>query len=163
MERYFGYMPNDFINGEGVSVSLWTAGCPHRCPGCHNSEMWDYEKGTPVPMDIKGQIIKAIGANNFTRNLSILGGEPLASYNIDFVNNIIHAVKSAYPKVKIYLWTGNTIEKLQIEKSTNNKLNEILDNIDVLIDGPFIQKKRDITLKLRGSTNQRILYKGQDF
>ena len=91
--KYAGYMPNDFVNGEGVCVSLWTAGCPHRCPGCFNSEIWDYDNGKTVPNDIKGQIVKAISANGIQRNFSVLGGEPLSPQNREFVNDIIKIVK----------------------------------------------------------------------
>ena len=93
--KYYGYMPNDFINGENISVSLWTAGCPHRCKGCHNSEMWDYENGYEVPIDIKGQLIKAISANGLVRNFSILGGEPLSEENRDFILTIIQAIRTS--------------------------------------------------------------------
>lgn len=161
--KYFGYMPNDFINGEGVCVSLWTAGCPHKCPGCHNSEMWNYKDGYEVPTDIRGQLIKAINANGIMRNLSILGGEPLSNENLAFVSSIVSSIKTAYPNIKIFLWTGFKLKYLKSFRKQNEDLDNILKHIDVLIDGPFIQEKRDITLKLRGSSNQRILYKGEDF
>lgn len=152
--KYAGYMPNDFINGEGVSVSLWTVGCPHRCEGCHNADLWDYEAGMDVPSDIRGQIIKAISDNDIQRNFSILGGEPLCAENKDFVNGVIKAVRAAYPNIKIYLWTGYTMDEL---KGKNNEvINNILSNIDVLIDGRFILSERDIALPLRGSKNQRV-------
>ncbi len=163
MDKYFGYMPNDFINGEGVSVSFWTAGCPYHCSGCHNSEMWDYDNGHDIPIDLKGQLIKAISANGITRNFSVLGGEPLSEKNLPLVKNVVQSVRSAFPNIKIFLWTGSVIELLQEQRKTNKDLNEILETIDVLIDGPYIQSQRDITLKLRGSKNQRILYKGKDF
>ena len=161
--KYFGYMPNDFINGEGVCVSLWTAGCPHRCPGCHNSEMWDYNNGYEVPTDLRGQLIKAINANGIQRNFSILGGEPLSEENLAFVNSIVKGIRIACPEIKIFLWTGYELAYLKSYRQSNKDLDEILDTIDVLIDGRFIQEKRDITLKLRGSANQQILYRGKDF
>lgn len=159
--KYYGYMPNDFINGENISVSLWTAGCPHRCKGCHNSEMWDYENGYEVPTDIKGQLIKAISANGLVRNLSILGGEPLSEENRDFILTIIRAIRAAYPSIKIFLWTGYTIEELK--NMEDEKINSILENIDVLIDGKYDESLRNVTLELRGSSNQRILKRNIDF
>lgn len=159
--KYYGYMPNDFINGENVSVSLWTAGCPHRCKGCHNSEMWDYENGYEVPIDIKGQLIKAISANGLVRNFSILGGEPLSEKNRDFILTIVQAIRTAYPSIKIFLWTGYTIEELK--NMEDKKINSILENIDVLIDGKYDESLRDVTLELRGSSNQRILKRNIDF
>lgn len=159
--KYYGYMPNDFINGENISVSLWTAGCPHRCKGCHNSEMWDYENGYEVPIDIKEQLIKAISANGLVRNFSILGGEPLSEENRDFILTIIQAIRTAYPSIKIFLWTGYTIEELK--NMEDEKINSILENIDVLIDGKYDESLRNVTLELRGSSNQRILKHNIDF
>lgn len=159
--KYYGYMPNDFINGENISVSIWTAGCPHRCKGCHNSEMWDYENGYEVPTDIKEQLIKAISANGLVRNFSILGGEPLSEENRDFILTIVQAIRTAYPSIKIFLWTGYTIEELK--NMEDKKINSILENIDVLIDGKYDESLRNVTLELRGSSNQRILKRNIDF
>lgn len=153
--KYAGYMPNDFVNGEGVCVSLWTAGCPHRCPGCFNSEMWDYNNGKPVPNDIKGQLVKAISANGIQRNFSILGGEPLSEDNRAFVDDIVKSIRSAYPRIKIYLWTGYTYQELL--DLDNKYINSILSQINFLIDGRFEEDKKDLTLKLRGSSNQKII------
>lgn len=155
--RYAGLETNDMANGKGVCVSFWTQGCPHKCPGCHNPETWSFDGGLPLPNDIRGQIIKAISANGITRNFSILGGEPLCEQNLPLTQEIVSAVRMAYPQIKIYLWTGYLLEDLtECQKS-------ILDKIDVLIDGPYIEKNRDITLALRGSSNQRVLYKEIDF
>ena len=162
--NYFGYMPNDFINGEGVCVSLWTAGCPHHCPGCHNSQMWDEKNGVLIPSDIRGRIIKPISQNGIQRNLSILGGEPLSYYNVNFVEDIVQAIRVAYPNIKIFIWTGYTLEELKYRiDQGEDQLKHILSNIDVLIDGRYIEKERDITLPLRGSKNQRVLRKNIDF
>ena len=161
MDRYAGLITNDFANGTGTCVSFWTQGCPHHCPSCQNPETWDFQGGKEVPTDIRGQIIKAICANGITRNFSVLGGEPLCDENLDEVDKIITGVRTAYPQIKIFVWTGYILEELNEKK--NDKINHILSQIDVLIDGPFIQAERDITLELRGSRNQRILYRGVDF
>lgn len=150
---------NDFINGEGVCVSLWMQGCPHHCKGCHNPEQWDFNGGNEIDIDILiNEILIAIEANGIQRNFSVLGGEPMAQRNISNTLYILEQIKKHFPKIKTYVWTGYTIEELL---SLYNK--EILQNIDILIDGRFILEERDITLKLRGSKNQRILYKGTDF
>lgn len=150
---------NDFINGEGVCVSLWVQGCPHHCKGCHNPEQWDFNGGNEIDIDILiNEILIAIEANGIQRNFSILGGEPMTQRNISNTLYILEQVKKYFPNIKTYVWTGYTIEELL---SLYNK--EILQNIDILIDGRFILEERDITLKLRGSKNQRILYKGTDF
>lgn len=161
MNRYAGLITNDFANGTGTCVSFWTQGCPHHCPSCQNPETWDFQGGKEVPTDIRGQIIKAICANGITRNFSVLGGEPLCDENLNEVDKIITGVRAAYPQIKIFVWTGYVLEELKEKK--NDKINHILSQIDVLIDGPFIQAERDITLELRGSRNQRILYRGVDF
>lgn len=157
--RYAAIETNDYINGEGICVSFWVQGCPHRCEGCHNPESWDFAGGQELPNDYRGNIIKAISENGITRNFSILGGEPLCLENIDLTYEIIETVRTAYPNIKIFLWTGYCLEDIK----ENSMIQKILNKIDVLIDGPFIKEKRNITLKLRGSTNQRILYHGIDF
>lgn len=153
--KYAGLMENDIVDGEGVCVSLWTQGCPHHCPGCHNPETWDFKNGHDVPDDIRGQIIKAISANGITRNFSILGGEPLCEQNIDFVLNIVTAVRIAYPHIKIYIWSGYTFNEL-IE-SKDERILKILRQCNYLIDGKYKEEERDITLPLRGSANQKII------
>lgn len=153
--KYAGLMENDFSDGCGVCVSLWTQGCPHHCPGCHNPETWDFNGGYDVPDDIRGEIVKAISANGITRNFSILGGEPLCEENIDFVLSVITAVRTAYPNIKIYIWSGYTFAEL-ISKN-NPKITEILKQANYLIDGKYEEKLRDITLPLRGSSNQEII------
>lgn len=150
---------NDFINGEGVCVSLWVQGCPHHCKGCHNPEQWDFNGGQYKDNDILvEEIMDAITANGIQRNFSVLGGEPFAPQNMPDVYEIIFKVKQKFPNIKVYVWSGYTLEELQ-----EMYLPKLLDNVDVLIDGRFILAERDITLKLRGSKNQRILYKGTDF
>lgn len=161
MERYAGLITNDFTNGEGVCVSFFVQGCPHRCPGCFNPETWNFDGGLELPPDIRGQIIKAICANDIQRNFSVLGGEPLCEENLSEVEKIISGVRAAFPHIKIFLWTGYTIEELR--KMDDSQIISILSKIDVLIDGPFIEEEKDLTLKLRGSKNQRILYHGIDF
>lgn len=162
--NYAGIKYNDIVDGEGITVSLWTVGCPHRCKGCHNSNLWEYSAGVPLPADIRGRIIKAISENGIQRNFSVLGGEPLCKENLAFVADIVKAVRMAYPSIKIYLWTGYTLEELKDRISQGeNQIEEILLNIDTLIDGRFILDEKDLNLHLRGSKNQRILKKGIDF
>lgn len=151
-----GLKLNDCIDGEGISVSLWTQGCPHKCKGCHNPETWDFNGGyEDETNNIRGQIVKALSANNTQRNFSILGGEPLCEQNKEDVLTILACVRMAYPHIKIFLWTGYTYEKL-IEED-DDTIKNILSKVDVLIDGPFIEKERDISLYLRGSRNQRVI------
>lgn len=154
MSRYNVIIPNDVVNGRGVCVSFFVQGCPHRCPGCFNEETWDFNGGQEYMPHTKWEIIKAISNNNIIRNFSVLGGEPLAPQNIDMTWEVIDAVRHAYPNIEITVWTGYTYEELMLQP-TKNLLN-ILNTIDVLVDGPFIEDEKDLTLRLRGSRNQHI-------
>lgn len=159
--RYAGLIANDFVNGEGVSVSLFTQGCPIHCPGCHNPESWSFDGGIEVDEDaLIGQVTKALTCNGIVRNLSILGGEPLCEENQDFVHTLIWWTKNRSPKSKIYIWTGYTLDQLQARQS--HVINNILRATDVLIAGPYVQEERDITLHLRGSKNQIIWRRNDD-
>lgn len=157
--RIAGLIENDFANGVDVCVSLWTQGCPFHCKNCHNPETWDFNGGQEI--DKQNLIInlkQLIIANKIQRNFSILGGEPLCEQNRDDVKDIILAIRKAYPNIKIFVWTGYTLEELD-----HPLIQDILDKIDVLIDGRYEKELRDVTLKMRGSSNQRLLYKGIDF
>lgn len=134
---------------------------PHHCPGCHNPGTWDPNGGKDITIEeLINTTIELIGANGIQRNLSILGGEPLAYYNISATAQLISAVKAHYPNIKIFLWTGFIFDDLLTFNLES--INTILHSIDVLVDGPFILEKRDISLQLRGSSNQRILVKNED-
>lgn len=158
--RYAGIIKNDFSAAPGTSVTFFTQGCPHRCEGCHNPETWDFEGGEEVTHDTILEVIKAITANGLHRNLCIMGGEPLCPENQFLTNLIINSVKEKLPDTKIYLWTGYCLEDLDM---SNNRIKSILEQVDCLIDGPYDKTKRDVSLFMRGSSNQRILYKGTDY
>ena len=153
--KYAGLIKNDFSAAPGVSVSFYVQGCPHRCPGCHNPQTWDFDGGLEFTSNVLEEIIEALQANGITRTLCIQGGEPLCMENEFLTHMIISHVKERLPQVKIYVWTGYIYENLLTAPSTHIKY--ILDTIDYLIDGPYIEAERDITLPLRGSRNQRII------
>lgn len=153
--RYAGIIKNDIAAGKGVNVTFFVQGCPLHCPGCHNPQTWNFEGGKNFSGETMNEILLALNANEVKRNLSIMGGEPLCVENLFLTSMIIMNVKQKYPDIKIYLWTGYTYEELL--KRREQKLIYILDNIDYLIDGPYIESERDITLAMRGSRNQRIL------
>lgn len=158
--RYAGIIKNDFSAAPGTSVTFFTQGCPHRCEGCHNPETWDFEGGEEVTHDTILEVIEAITANGLHRNLCIMGGEPLCPENQFLTNLIINSVKEKLPDTKIYLWTGYCLEDLDM---SNNRVKSILEQVDCIIDGPYDRTKRDVSLFMRGSFNQRILYKGTDY
>lgn len=154
--RYAQIRSMDISNGEGVGVSLFVQGCPHHCQGCFNQETWDFNGGKEFTFQVEEKLFSIIEKKlDYLSYFSILGGEPLAPQNVEKVKNILQKIKEKFPKLKTYVWTGYLLENIQQK--------DILQYIDVLIDGPFIQAQRDITLPLRGSRNQRILYKGIDF
>lgn len=154
MIRYAGLDKNDILNGEGFCVSFWTQGCPHKCKGCHNPETWDFNGGIEIEYSqLINDIIQSISANGIIRNFSILGGEPLCKENLDLVDKIVTDIRKEYPTIKIYCWTGYNYEDI----INNSQIKKILKKIDVLIDGLFILEQRDITLKLKGSLNQRVI------
>lgn len=153
--RYAGIVKNDLSAAPGVCVTFYVQGCWRHCPGCHNPETWDYEGGKEFTMDTLREIYEAIAANGIHRNFCIMGGEPLSKDNLFLTELVINEVKKVFPDIKIYLWTGYTYEEL-LDKH-EKILQNILNSIDVLIDGPFILEQRDITLPMRGSRNQRII------
>ena len=153
--RYAGIIRNDVAAGQGVNVTFFVQGCAQHCPGCHNPETWDFNGGYEFTQDTLDSIIKALSANGIQRNLSIMGGEPLHPDNLFLTNLVIEEVRKKYPNIKIYLWTGYLYEDLIDKKE--KILQNILQNINYIIDGPFIKDQRDITLAMRGSKNQRII------
>ena len=150
--NYADIKPNDSINGEGVSVSLFVSGCTNYCKGCFNKETWDFNYGKPFTEKEMDYILECINKNGVMRNFSLLGGDPMHSKNILTSVKILSKVKEIYPNIKTYVWTGYLYEDL-LEQYTD----ELFKDIDVLIDGKFIEELKDLNLKLRGSSNQRII------
>ena len=153
--KFAGLNKNDFNAAPGVSVSFFTQGCPHRCPGCHNPETWDFKGGNEFTPQVLDEIVEALTANGINRTLCIMGGEPLCDENLFLTHLVISYVREKLPAVKVYIWTGFYYDKLL--KNSNPHLKNILELADVLIDGPYIEKLRDITLPMRGSSNQTII------
>lgn len=153
--KYAGIIKNDMSAAPGVSVSFFTQGCPHRCRGCHNPETWDFEKGKEFTNDTLNDIITALTANGIERSLAVMGGEPLCQENAFLTYLVIKTVKEKLPNTKVYVWTGYYYEDLL--KKHDPRIAQILELTDVLIDGPYVEKLRDITLLMRGSSNQSII------
>lgn len=156
MSTYAAIDKNDFVNGSGVCVSFWAQGCPHRCPNCHNPETWDFNTGKTYDESVKWEVIKAISDNDIVRNFSILGGEPLAFQNIFMIEDLTKAIRTAYPSIKIFLWTGYDFET--IKNQGNEIINSIISNVNFVIDGLFIEEEKDLSLLLRGSKNQKVWF-----
>ena len=159
-----GLKKSDCTNGPGINYSVWVQGCPFHCKGCHNPETWDFEAGTEYDiLKLSNKICKEFNKYGVVKNLSILGGEPLCKENFDAVCKLIEIVKTYSKDSKITVWTGYTLEKLKDIYGVTFLNIKLLSKIDYLIDGQFELENRDITLKWRGSPNQRILEKGKDF
>lgn len=157
--KYAGIIYNDFSAAPGVSLSFFTQGCPFCCKGCHNPETWDFNGGREFTDKTLDSIIKGLTANGIKRNLCVMGGEPLCPENRALTSYVIMGVKMSLPDTKVYLWTGYEYEQLLVIRESNDDkdLDTILYYTDVLIDGPYIEEERDITLPMRGSRNQRII------
>ena len=153
--RYSGLIRNDLAAAPGVSVSFFTQGCPHKCKGCHNPETWDFDGGKEFTPKVLDEIYEALRANDIERSFCIMGGEPLCEQNLLLTYMVLQEVKAHFPDVKIYIWTGYYYK--QLLEMTDPKVELILGMVDVLIDGPYIEKLRDTTLQMRGSSNQSII------
>jgi anaerobic ribonucleoside-triphosphate reductase activating protein len=149
--RFSRIKDNDIANGLGITMSFWTQGCPHHCEGCFNKETWDFKDGKEFTQEDLKYIIDNINKNNVKRDLSVLGGEPLCPQNVEGVIKLCKEFKRHYPEKLIYLWTGYTIENF------NDTQREILDYIDILVDGKFEESRKNLSIKLRGSSNQRVI------
>ena len=147
-----GFYDESMSNGLGWRAVLFVSGCPHHCPGCHNKIAQDYNYGEEFN---KQEIINRICDNSILKGITLSGGEPLCEQNISEVVDFIKDVKKVRPNFNVWCYTGYTIE--QLEARNDDKTNEALKNIDVLVDGRFVEEKKNPTLKFRGSENQRIL------
>lgn len=152
---------NDVGNGPGINVSVFMQGCHFHCHGCFNSCTWDFNGGTLADDSTIDSIIAGLSKNNVKRNLSILGGEPLAPENRDFVYKLIQKVREKYPDIEIWMWTG--YELTELTKENNASVKGILTMINSLITGRFILEQRDLRLRYMGSRNQKLLKRGIDF
>ena len=153
--RYSGLIMNDMAAAPGVSVTFFLQGCPIKCNGCHNPETWDFNGGKEFTPQVLNDICDGLVANGIQRNLCLMGGEPLCQENIFLSKLIVTTVKERVPEAKIYIWTGYIYEEL-IENRDKHIL-DLLSSADYLIDGPYIKELKDITLFMRGSSNQRII------
>lgn len=152
--RYAQIRRMDISNGEGIGVSLFVQGCHFACKNCFNQETWDFNGGKEFTLD-KELYLLSLCTKPYIKRLSILGGEPLTPENIDTVTNISKLFKGQFPNKKLWIWTGYTFEDYVKDK-------EITKYADVIVDGRFVDELKDLNLKFRGSSNQRIWVKNKD-
>lgn len=148
----------DIANGEGVRVSLFVSGCTHHCKGCFNPETWNFAYGEPFTGEVQEELLKYLEPE-YISGLTLLGGEPFEVENQKALTSFLQEVRDRYPGKDIWCYTGYTLEKdLLSEGSVRCECtDEMLGMIDVLVDGEFIEEKKDISLVFRGSANQRVI------
>lgn len=151
----------DSSNGEGVRVSLFVSGCENHCKGCFSPMTWDYEYGKPFTMIEENEIIEAC-KKPYIAGLTILGGDPFEKQNQLALHSFIKKFKQECPDKTLWMYTGYVYDKdlkSGQRRFIHGTTNYILDMVDVLVDGPFVLEERDLSLKFRGSRNQRLLTK----
>lgn len=183
--RYASMRNLDISNGEGVGVSLFVQGCPFHCKNCFNSETWDFNGGKEWTEKTKDKFMKLID-RPYIKRISFLGGECLAEQNLDEILSLVQEIRNSYPDKTIWLYTGYHVfinypeshrqhkvilstrpnastniiyddELFFKKKEEDRKRSEIISNVDVLVDGEYIDEQKDLTLRFRGSKNQRVI------
>lgn len=148
----------DIADGPGVRVTLFVSGCTHHCEGCFNPETWDFQYGQPFTEAVADEILEAL-APDYIAGLTLLGGEPLEPANRQALLPLLRAVKRAYPQKDIWCYTGYLYDTDILEKfcAQWDGMREFLSCLDVIVDGEFILAQKNISLRFRGSENQRII------
>lgn len=162
-------------NGDGLRVVLWLSGCSHHCYNCQNPQTWNPNSGIPFDESAKQEIFNEL-SKDYISGITFSGGDPLHENNLDEVLNLVHEIRISYPNKTIWLYTGFTWDSIMNYKSTNKftekdvlfnfhikkdlemiQRKNIIKLCDVLVDGEYIEKQRDLSLKFRGSKNQRVI------
>lgn len=149
---------NDIANGPGVRVSLFVSGCTHRCPGCFNEVAWDFEYGQPFTQETVDLILEMLKPAHI-KGLTLLGGEPFEPENQPAVVELLRQVKEKYPEKTIWAYSGYLFDKdiLAGRLGPQKITEEYVSYLDVIVDGPFVQSRKNLSLRFRGSDNQRII------
>ena len=148
----------DIANGPGVRISLFVSGCTHHCPGCFNEVAWDFGYGRPFTEDTIREILDMLKPG-YIRGLTLLGGEPFEPQNQGAVVELLRRVKKAYPEKSIWAFSGYLFDRdiLSGKLGDRETIREYLSYLDVLVDGPFVEARKNLSLRFRGSENQRII------
>ena len=156
--NYATIKPLDVANGEGIRVSLFVSGCTHHCPECFNSEAWDFNYGEPYTEEIEEKVLTLLG-KPMIQGLSLLGGEPFEPCNQRVLVGLLRKAKERYPEKTVWCYSGYVYDKeLKVPSRARCEVtDEMLSMIDVLVDGRFEKDKKNLNLRFRGSTNQRVL------
>lgn len=156
--NYAAVKTHDVANGPGVRVSLFVSGCEHYCKGCFNSEAWDFSYGKPFTEETEEEIIKALSPD-YINGFSLLGGEPFHPANQKTLVPFLKRIKDIYPEKTIWCYTGYLYDEelLGTGVAATEDAEKMLRYIDVLVDGRFVEEKKNLNLRFRGSENQRII------
>lgn len=156
--NYATIKKHDIANGPGVRVSLFVSGCSHHCPGCFNPETWDFNYGQPFTSDVINEIIQAMEPS-YIHGFTLLGGEPFEHKNQQGVLPLLKEIKTRFPNKDIWCYTGYDFQNDILGKmaETWEETKEMLSYLDILVDGEFVEAKKDLSLRFRGSSNQRII------
>ena len=156
---YYGNIKkNDIANGLGVRVSLFVSGCRNKCKNCFNKETWDFCYGKPFTQETENEIFAELD-KYWIAGLTVLGGEPFEPENQKDLLPFLKKVRQKYPEKSIWMYSGYLFDEHMLKQSKirTEYTDEILSLIDVLVDGRFVEELHDITLKFRGSSNQRVI------
>ncbi|MGM9614128.1 MAG: anaerobic ribonucleoside-triphosphate reductase activating protein [Oscillospiraceae bacterium] len=156
---YYGNIKNcDIANGIGVRVTLFVSGCRNHCPGCFQPETWDFSYGEPFTDETESRLLEMLEPA-YINGLTLLGGDPFEPENQQVLLPFLRRVKRAFPRKTVWAFTGYLYEDLLRDGSAPHcaETEEMLGLIDVLVDGPFVESRKDIGLRFRGSSNQRLI------
>lgn len=156
---YFGEIKKcDIADGPGVRVSLFVSGCTHHCKGCFNPQTWDFTFGREYDITTEREILKALEPG-YIEGLTLLGGEPMEPVNQRELLTLVKKVKKLYPQKNVWCYTGYVLETelLSANRARCECTDELLSYIDVLVDGEFVEDLKNISLRFRGSSNQRLI------
>ncbi len=156
---YYGEIKDcDIANGEGVRISLFVSGCTNHCKGCFQPQTWDFCYGRPFTAETEAKLLSML-APSYINGLTLLGGDPFEPENQRALLPFVRSVRAAYPRKTVWAFTGFTYEMLLTDGSHPRceATDELLSLLDVLVDGPFVEKLHDISLRFRGSSNQRLI------
>lgn len=148
----------DIANGEGVRTSLFVSGCRRHCPNCFNAVAWDFGYGAPFTKEVRNEILESL-APGYINGLSLLGGEPFEPENQPGLLELSRRIKAAYPEKSIWSFTGYLFDRDILAKKLGpwEVTQELLSYLDVLVDGPFVASLKNLNLRFRGSSNQRLI------
>lgn len=148
----------DIANGEGVRTSLFVSGCRRHCPNCFNAVAWDFGYGAPFTKEVRNEILESL-APGYINGLSLLGGEPFEPENQPGLLELSRRIRAAYPEKSIWSFTGYLFDRDILAKKLGpwEVTQELLSYLDVLVDGPFVASLKNLNLRFRGSSNQRLI------